>query len=165
MKPLSRARSSAFFSLALGVIAPVHAGTSNAVLEVTGGAHAGRHSISAANQCLLADKPPAGKPRKFEVNIGSQAKDPKALTLVSVLLRRLDGPAPVAADQLIQIQFGPLGGKGVFYQAGFNSTTGRTGTPATVTFKDGGAKASATFEFESDGVKLKGTIDCDLMRY
>lgn len=83
--------------------------TSAASIEVTGGPHAGKHSLRVSDVgCELSQR--AGKPKYFNANFGGgDIKDPKTLSFVLVRMRNANGPgSPAFEDFEASASFGPV---------------------------------------------------------
>ena len=151
------------------VSTPAFAATYNseATLTVTGGPHAGTHTLKVDDiGCEVRRRP--GRPKYFNDNFGQQGvKDPKKLSFVLVRTRNADAPGgPAAADFEASVTFGPVMSSGqTFYMSGSNDTTGRTGGPGKVLLKEDGKLAQVLLDLQPQpGVSIKGTVSCTIIQ-
>jgi len=136
-------------------------------IEVTGGPHAGKHTLASTDSgCLISERKGV---KQFSVTFGipptdPRSKDPKALTSITVNIRNVTAKAPPPEDFEASMTFGPVMDTrlGKFYMSGSNTTSGRKGGPGTVTFKESGGKdATVSLNLQPDsGISVKGTITC-----
>ena len=141
--------------------------SSQATLTVTGGPHAGTHSLKVDDVgCEVRRRP--GKPKYFNDNFGLQgASDPKTLSFVVVRMRDADSPGgPAPTDFEASVVFGPVMGKGeTFYISGRNETTGRTGGPGKVVLQEDGKLAKVSLDLQPQpGVSIRGTVTCTIIQ-
>ncbi len=141
--------------------------SSEASIVVTGGPHAGPHSLKVDDVgCELRKRP--GRPRYFNDNFGKQdAKGPKQLSFVVVNIRNADGSgSPAPAEFEASVTFGPVMGAGsTFYMSGSNATTGRVGGPGTVLLKEDGKIAQVVLDLQPQaGIRVTGTVRCSIIQ-
>ena len=152
--------------IATGAMAHAASHSSQATLIVTGGPHAGTHSLKVDDVgCEVRRRP--GKPKYFNDNFGLQGvNDPKALSFVLVRMRDADSPGgPAPADFEASVVFGPMMDKGeTFYISGRNDTTGRTGGPGKVVLQEDGKVAKVSLDLQPQpGIAIKGTVTCTII--
>lgn len=143
--------------------------TNIASIEVVGGPMAGTHTLSASDVgCIIYEASKDGsKPKRFDMNFGlpptdPRAKDPRALTLVQVVLRNASGKGPLQqADYVASLTFGPFGDdSSTWYMSGVDPL-GRKGGTGTVVLQDEGTRATVTLDLQpKPGVSVKGTVTC-----
>jgi hypothetical protein len=140
--------------------------SSEASITVTGGPHAGTHTLKVADVGCEVSKS-KGQPKYFNDNFGvDNMKDPKRLSFVLVRIRNADGPgSPAPADYEASVIFGPMGNGGTDYMSGTNNLTGRAGGPGKVLLKEDGKTAQLTLDLQpQDGISVKGTVSCTVIR-
>ena len=140
---------------------------SEATLTVTGGPHAGTHSLQVDDVgCEVRRRP--GRPKYFNDNFGLEGvKDPKKLSFVLVRIRNAEAPGgPAPGDFEASVVFGPMMSKGeTFYMSGSNDTTGRTGGPGKVLLKEDGKVAQVSLDLQPQpGIAIKGTVTCTIIQ-
>jgi hypothetical protein len=170
-------RSVASRFCAIGLVALCGAGSissvaakeesSSATIEVIGGPHAGKHSLlRVPNGCNYSER---STPRDFNSALGRDSKDPSALTMVRINLRKMAGGTqsdPANFD--VSVSFGPVMNKrlGTVYFTGYNATSGSKSGTGSVTFKDSGQDVQVTFDVQPQpGIVIKGTVTCTVLRY
>jgi hypothetical protein len=152
-----------------GLMSPVVAkeASSSATIEVIGGPHAGKYTLlQVPNGCNYSER---STPRDFNSALGRDSKNPKALTMVRVNLRKMTGATQTdPANFDVSVSFGPVMNErlGTVYFTGYNATSGRKSGAGTVTFKDAGQDVQVTFDLKPQpGIVVKGTVTCTVLRY
>ncbi|HSI47270.1 MAG TPA: hypothetical protein VLA61_03290 [Ideonella sp.] len=140
---------------------------SEADLTVTGGPHAGQHTLKVDDVgCEVVHRP--GKPKYFNSNFGSQGvNDPKKLSFVLIRIPDADGPgSPPPSGFEATINFGPFMNKGAtVYMSGTDKNNpSRKGGTGTVLLKEDGKQARVTLDLQPQpGVAIKGTVTCTVI--
>ena len=140
---------------------------SEATLTVTGGPHAGQHTLRVDDVgCEVVRRP--GKPRYFNANFGSQGvKDPGKLSFVLIRIPNADGPgSPPPSGFEATINFGPFMNKGAtVYMSGTDKNNpSRKGGTGSVLLTEDGKQARVTLDLQPQpGIGIKGTVTCTVI--
>jgi hypothetical protein len=128
-------------------------------LEVSGGANAGTYDVDMKESgCSygLAGETAWGNQYSIDTN------DPKQFSSLQLVVPDTRAAANGTSEFQMTVQFGPLfGSGGASYDVNTRPTASKKGGSGTVTVQDQGSTGKVTFDAKTtDGVGLKGTIDC-----
>ena len=136
---------------------------SAASIEVTGGPHAGKHSLQVTDVgCQLSES--LNGPKRFNSNFGNDSKNRQQLTFALVRIRNVTNGTPTAEDFEATFIFGDVDKGGKMYMSGSQPEAQRKGGGGKVLLGTAGKEARIALDLQPEpGVTIKGTVVCSLI--